>query len=76
MATMTIEAKGLKCPVPVLKVTTAVMKKEVKPGDVLEVVADCPSFEADIRKWCADSKKILVWFRDEGNNVKRCQIQI
>lgn len=66
--------KGLKCPVPTLKLTTIVAKKEVEPGDVLEIVADCPSFESDVKQWCANSKKVLLSLKDEGG-VKTAQIQ-
>ena len=72
MAVTTLDAKGLKCPQPTLKVT--VMATKMKPGDILEVVADCSTFEKDIRDWCARSKKVLLWFKTEGP-AKRCQIQ-
>lgn len=72
MPTQLLDAKGLKCPQPTLKVT--VMATKMKPGDVLEVVADCPTFETDVRQWCERSKKVLLWFKTEGN-AKRCQIQ-
>ena len=72
MAIQSLDTCGLKCPVPILKITVAAVK--VKPGDVLDVKADCPSFETDVRDWCARSKKVLLWIKDE-NNAKRCQIQ-
>lgn len=73
MATQTLDACGLKCPQPTLKVTAMAVK--MKPGDILEVVADCPTFEKDVRDWCGRSKKILLWMRDEGGGKKRCQIK-
>ena len=72
MAVTTLDAKGLKCPQPTLKVT--IMATKMKPGDVLEVVADCPTFENDIKDWCVRSKKVLLWMKVEGGS-KRCQIQ-
>ena len=72
MAVTTLDAKGLKCPQPTLKVT--IMATKMKPGDVLEVVADCPTFENDIKDWCTRSKKVLLWMKVEGG-AKRCQIQ-
>jgi tRNA 2-thiouridine synthesizing protein A len=72
MAVQTLDAKGLKCPQPTLKITVMAMK--MKPGDVLEAVADCPTFENDVKDWCARSKKVLLWMRAEGS-AKRCQIQ-
>ncbi|KAF0221564.1 MAG: hypothetical protein FD174_333 [Geobacteraceae bacterium] len=72
MAVTTLDAKGLKCPQPTLKVT--IMATKMKPGDVLEVVADCQTFENDIKDWCSRSKKVLLWMKVEGAS-KRCQIQ-
>ena len=72
MATITLDCLGMKCPQPTLKVT--VMAVKMKPGDVLEVVADCPTFEKDVRDWCARSRKALLWVKEEGT-AKRCQIQ-
>lgn len=72
MAVTNLDARGLKCPQPTLKVTA--MSVRMKPGDVLEVIADCPTFEKDLRDWCTRSKKILLWMKVEGA-AKRCQIQ-
>ncbi|SNB44945.1 sulfurtransferase TusA family protein [Geobacter sp. DSM 9736] len=72
MAVTILDAKGLKCPQPTLKVT--VMATKMKPGDVLEVMADCSTFEKDIKDWCARSKKVLLWFKTEGT-AQKCQIQ-
>jgi tRNA 2-thiouridine synthesizing protein A len=72
MAIQTIDARGLKCPQPTLKVTVAAVK--MTAGDVLEVAADCPTFEKDVRDWCIRSKKTLLWIKQEGG-AKRCQIQ-
>jgi tRNA 2-thiouridine synthesizing protein A len=72
MAVQILDARGLKCPQPTLKVTVLAVK--MKPGDVLEVVADCPTFEKDVRDWCTRSRKTLLWFREEGTAM-RCQIQ-
>lgn len=72
MATTVFDAKGLKCPQPTLKVT--IMATKMKAGDILEVVADCPTFEDDVRGWCTRAKKVLLWIREEGG-AKRCQIQ-
>ena len=69
-----LDCKGLKCPQPRLQMSLAAM--ELKPGDILECVADCPTFESDVREWCKNSKKALLWFKTEGNNVKLCQVRI
>jgi tRNA 2-thiouridine synthesizing protein A len=72
MAMHFLDARGMKCPGPTLKITSMIFT--INPGDVLEVTADCPTFEKDLRDWCSRSKKILLWIRDEGP-VKKCQIQ-
>ena len=76
MAKAFLDAKGLKCPMPSLKMTQMLLKKEVQPGDVLEVLADCPTFENDVRTWCQSTKKVLVFIRTESDGAKRCQVQI
>lgn len=73
MGTTTIDAKGLKCPQPVLKLTTTVAS--LKPGDLVEILADCPTFEADLKGWCTRMKKVLVYIRDEGG-AKKAQIKV
>jgi TusA-related sulfurtransferase len=49
---------------------------DLKAGDILECFADCPTFEADVRDWCKNSKKALLWFRIEAKGIKRCQVRI
>ena len=73
MALHNLDALGLKCPQPTLKITVQAI--QMKPGDILEVVADCPTFETDLRDWCSRSKKVLLWVKDEGAGKKRCQIR-
>lgn len=73
MAVILIDANGLKCPQPVLKV--AAKAPEMKPGDVLEVLADCPTFSKDITMWCERFKKTLLFCRDEGGGKFKAQVQ-
>jgi TusA-related sulfurtransferase len=73
MAVVNLDCMGLKCPQPVLRI--AAKSAELKPGDVLEVIADCPTFEKDVKQWCERTKKTLLWLREEGEGKKRCQIQ-
>jgi tRNA 2-thiouridine synthesizing protein A len=74
VATQTLDAKGMKCPQPTLKVH--VLAAKMKAGEVLEVVADCPTFEKDMREWVARTKKVLLFMKDEPGGAKRCQIRI
>jgi tRNA 2-thiouridine synthesizing protein A len=72
MATTRIDALGLRCPQPVLKV--AAKMPEMAKGDTLEVLGDCPTFEEDIRKWCDRMKKTLLAVTQDGD-AKTVQIQ-
>ncbi len=65
MAEKSIDAKGLRCPQPVLKI--AAKMPEMKAGDILVVEADCPTFEEDVRKWCDRMKKTLLAVNTKGN---------
>lgn len=49
MADVTLDAKGLACPMPIVKLTKAV--KELASGDRITVLADDPGFEPDIHAW-------------------------
>jgi len=60
MAKITLDYRGLNCPLPTLKLNGAVIKKEINTGDTIEVLADCATFEADMKKWCTTAKKLLV----------------
>ena len=73
MATQNLDALGLKCPQPTLKIT--IMASKLRQGDSLEVLADCPTFEKEVKAWCDRSNKVLLWIRDEGEGRKRCLIQ-
>jgi tRNA 2-thiouridine synthesizing protein A len=73
VATEVLDTLGLKCPQPVLKI--AVRAPDMKPGDILEVLGDCPTFEKDLRTWCERLKKVLLSIKDEGGDKKRIQIQ-
>ena len=72
MATKTIDATGLRCPQPILKITTAM--PEMTSGDILECTADCSTFEDDVRKWCDRMNKTLLAITRDGDKVT-AQIQ-
>jgi tRNA 2-thiouridine synthesizing protein A len=72
MPTQTIDARGLKCPQPILKITATAIK--MKAGDIIEIIADCSTFENDVKDWCQRSKKMLMWVKEEAG-AKKAQIQ-
>jgi len=73
MAVIILDANGLKCPQPILKITTKL--PELKAGDILEVMADCETFAKDVKMWCERAKKTLLFCRDEGGGKFKAQIQ-
>ena len=73
MSVRELNTVGLKCPQPVLKI--AVMSAQMKKGDMLEILGDCPTFEKDIRTWCERLGKTFVALKDEGKGKKRIQVK-
>ena len=69
-----LDLKGLPCPQPTLKMT--IEANSLKPGDIIEASADCPTFVDDVKNWCQRMKKTLMWVKDEGAGVKRVQVQL
>ena len=73
MALELLDTVSMKCPQPIMKL--AVRAPHMKPGDILEVLGDCPTFEKDVRIWCERADKLLLSMKDEGGKKKRAQIQ-
>jgi tRNA 2-thiouridine synthesizing protein A len=73
MGVQVLDTLGLKCPQPVIKI--AVKSPDMKPGDILEVLGDCPTLEKNVRIWCERLCKVFLSIKDEGANKKRIQIQ-
>ena len=46
----TLDAKGLSCPLPVLKARRAM--QDMKPGEILEVLATDPAAPKDFQNFC------------------------
>ncbi len=55
---MTLDLKGLLCPLPVVKIAQAV--KKVNVGDLIEATATDPGVLADIPAWARTSGHELV----------------
>lgn len=57
-ATTTLDACGLQCPGPIMKVYQTM--EQLKDGDVLEVKATDPGFARDIQSWCKKTGNTLL----------------
>lgn len=73
MAVQTLDARGLKCPQPVLRV--AAKAREMKGGDILEVSGDCSTFEQDIRNWAERNSKVILSVKKDGGTALKIQVQ-
>jgi tRNA 2-thiouridine synthesizing protein A len=73
LATKVIDAIGLRCPQPILHITIAM--PDMKPGDILEVKANCDTFEDDVRTWCTRLDKTLLAISKDSNDVVTATIQ-
>ena len=68
-----LDARGLKCPQPVLRL--AVRAPQMLPGERLTVWGDCPTFERDMRTWCERLGKTLLEVSEDPDGAKRVRIQ-
>jgi len=64
MADHLLDAKGLNCPLPILKAKKAL--KEVPPGGTLEILATDPGAVADFQAFCRTTGNELVEHSEEG----------
>ena len=55
---LTLDLKGLLCPLPVVKISKAI--KEVDVGELVEATATDPGVMADIPAWCKSTGHDLV----------------
>jgi len=58
MADHTLDAKGMNCPLPILKARKAL--KEVPAGGTLEILATDPGAVADFQAFCRQTGNELV----------------
>jgi tRNA 2-thiouridine synthesizing protein A len=65
MADHTLDAKGLNCPLPILKARKAL--KEVPAGGTLEILATDPGAVADFQAFCRQTGNELVEHSEEDS---------
>jgi TusA-related sulfurtransferase len=63
-----LDCLGLYCPEPVFR--TRMELDEMKKGEVLEVLADDPAAEEDIKSLVSNLEQELVSIRKEGNVIR------
>lgn len=67
MPDMTIDTRGLACPLPVLRVRKAM--RNVPSGTEVEVLATDPGSEEDLRAFCAATGNKFLHFRQAAGGV-------
>ncbi|MGB9711202.1 MAG: sulfurtransferase TusA family protein [Thermodesulfovibrio sp.] len=68
MADRSLDFSGLRCLIPVLKLSA--IYPEFKKGEVIEVIGDCPTFEKDIKAWALKLGKTILNIEKFGNKLK------
>jgi len=64
----TLDCLGLYCPMPIAK--TAQKMKLMKPGQVLEILADDRGIKDDIPNWCKSTGNECLGIEEEGGVYK------
>ncbi len=67
-ADQSLDCLGLYCPIPIVK--TAAKIKELKTGEVLEVVADDKGIKLDIPAWCEATGHEYLGMEEDGGEIK------
>ncbi|MFZ3062753.1 MAG: sulfurtransferase TusA family protein [Actinomycetota bacterium] len=67
-ADATLDCLGLFCPVPIVR--TSERFKQLKMGEVLEVVADDPGIKMDMPAWCKNTGNELLGIEEENGTYK------
>jgi len=65
MADMVLDAKGLNCPLPILKAKKAL--KDLPPGGTLEVLTTDPGSVVDFAAFCRTTGNEIVEQSQDGN---------
>ncbi len=63
-----LDCIGLYCPMPIVK--TAERFKQLKEGEVLEVVADDKGIKLDMPAWCEATGHEFLGVEEEGGEIK------
>ncbi|GAB1374936.1 sulfurtransferase TusA family protein [Bacteroidales bacterium] len=66
---MTLDCKGLSCPMPMMKIAKAM--KELKSGEVLEILGTDPGTKTDLPSWCEKTGNELLESSDLEGGVNK-----
>ncbi len=66
-AILRMDCVGMRCPQPVLRLAAETV--DARPGTIVEIVGDCPTFEKDVRVFCDRRKKTVLSIERDGAKV-------
>jgi peroxiredoxin family protein/TusA-related sulfurtransferase/rhodanese-related sulfurtransferase len=64
---LALDARGLQCPGPVMKMKKAV--EELKPGQILQIKVSDSGFKNDAPAWCKSTGNKLVHIEEKGKEI-------
>ena len=64
MADQTLDAKGLNCPLPILRAKKAL--KDMASGQILQILATDPGAVADFQAFCRTTGNELIDSKQDG----------
>jgi TusA-related sulfurtransferase len=67
-ADQSLDCIGLYCPIPIVK--TAERFKQLKLGEVLEIVADDKGIKLDMPAWCEATGHEFLGIEEESGEIK------
>jgi tRNA 2-thiouridine synthesizing protein A len=62
-----VDAVGLFCPVPIVKLTLEC--EQINPHQIIEVLADDPAFKEDVINWCQETKNKLLSVKKNDDDI-------
>jgi len=63
-----LDCLGLYCPMPIVK--TVEKMKDLKPGEVLEILADDDGIKSDMPAWCQATGNELIAIEEENGKFR------
>ena len=74
MERQVLDTSGMPYPNVVFKIAIKAVK--MHPGDILQVVGDCPTFEKAVRDWCRKLGKDWLVIKEDVDNKKTIWIAL
>ncbi|MBI4267307.1 MAG: sulfurtransferase TusA family protein [Chloroflexi bacterium] len=67
-ADQSLDCMGLYCPIPIVKTSEKI--KQLKTGEVLEIIADDKGIKLDMPAWCEATGHECLGIEEAGNEIK------